>query len=45
MVQRLLVDQVPEISTKAAEVLANIAELLTEEDRGNHILTIVLRIV
>jgi len=45
MVQRLLMDQVSEISIKATEVLANIAELLTEEDRGAYVLTIVLRIV
>jgi len=42
VVHKLLMDPFPEISSGAAEVLANIAEILTEEDRGIHILTIVL---
>ena len=42
VIQRLLMDQFSEISAGAAGILANIAEILTEEDRGNHILTIVL---
>lgn len=42
VVQRLLVDDVADVSTGAAEVLADIAELLTEEDRRDHILAIVL---
>lgn len=42
VVQRLLMDPFPEISSGAAETLANIAEALSEEDRGTHVLTIVL---
>jgi hypothetical protein len=42
VVQRMLLDPVLEVSENAAGALANLAELLTNEDRGNHILTIVL---
>jgi HEAT repeat protein len=42
VVHKLLMDSFPEISSGAAEVLADIAEILSEEDRGTHILTIVL---
>ena len=35
-------DDIPEIGSKAAEALANIAKILKEEDMGEHILTIVL---
>ena len=42
VVHRLLVDQAAEVSEKAATSLANLAELLRPEDRGNHVLTIVL---
>ena len=42
VVQRLLVESSVEISEKAATTLANLAELLTNDDRGNHVLTIVL---
>ena len=41
VIQRLLMDDIPEIGSKAAEALANIAKILKEEDMGEHILTIV----
>jgi len=44
VVKRLLVDDTSKISMGAAEVLANIVELLTEEDRRDNILTIMLGI-
>lgn len=42
VVQKLLVDLTSEVSEKAAGCLANLAEILRAEDRGDHILTIVL---
>ncbi|MDR3582142.1 MAG: hypothetical protein P4L67_02610 [Candidatus Pacebacteria bacterium] len=42
VVQRLLMDPSADISEKAAASLASIAELLKTEDRGDHVLTIVL---
>jgi len=45
VVQRLLMDPAQEVSVGAAACLANIAEILTNDDRGNHVLTIVLSIL
>ena len=42
IVQRLLMDPIPDVSVSAASTLANMAEILTNKDRGSHILTIVL---
>jgi hypothetical protein len=42
VVQALLLDPSPEVSEASAASLANLIELLTNDDRGNYVLTIVL---
>jgi len=42
IIHKLLMDTDPDVSGQAAEALASITEILINEDRQEHILTIVL---